>query len=67
MSTCNRLALQTQGSQPIMPQSLPNHWIAQPDACNRRLDLETCGDFDQQLCPQQFSPDTAPNRMGVFS
>ena len=25
MSTCNRLDLQTLGSQPIMPQNLPDH------------------------------------------
>ena len=27
MSTCNRLDLQTLGSQPIMPKNLPNHWL----------------------------------------
>ena len=27
MSTCNRLDLQTLGSQPIMPKNLPNHWF----------------------------------------
>ena len=26
MSTCNRLDLQTLGSQPVMPTNLPNHW-----------------------------------------
>jgi hypothetical protein len=26
MSTCNRLDLQTLGSQPIMPKDLPDHW-----------------------------------------
>jgi hypothetical protein len=26
MSTCNRLDLQTLGSQPIMPKILPDHW-----------------------------------------
>ena len=26
MSTCNRLDLQTLGSQPIMPKNLPDHW-----------------------------------------
>ena len=26
MWTCNRLNLQTQGSQPIMPENLPDHW-----------------------------------------
>jgi hypothetical protein len=26
MSTCNRLDLQTLGSQPVMPKNLPNHW-----------------------------------------
>ena len=27
MSTRNRLDLQTLGSQPIMPENLPDHWI----------------------------------------
>jgi hypothetical protein len=27
MSTCNRLELQTLGSQPIMPKNLPDHWM----------------------------------------
>ena len=26
MSTCNRLGLQTLGSQPVMPKNLPYHW-----------------------------------------
>ena len=26
MSTCNRLDLETLGSQPIMPINLPKHW-----------------------------------------
>ena len=26
MSTCNRLDLQTLGSQPIMPKNLPDQW-----------------------------------------
>ena len=26
MSTCNRLDLQTLGSQPVMPKNLPDHW-----------------------------------------
>ena len=26
MSTCNRLDLQTLGSQPIMPKNLPDNW-----------------------------------------
>jgi hypothetical protein len=25
-TTCNRLDLQTLGSQPIMPKTLPGHW-----------------------------------------
>ena len=28
MSTCNRLDLQTRGSQPVMPKNLPDHWHA---------------------------------------
>ena len=31
MSTCNRLDLQTLGSQPIMPKNLPDHWIDMPN------------------------------------
>ena len=27
MSTCNRLDLQTLGSQPVMPKNLPDHWL----------------------------------------
>jgi hypothetical protein len=27
MSTCNRLDLQTLGSQPIMPKNLTDHWL----------------------------------------
>ena len=30
MSTCNRLDLQTLGSQPIMLKNLPNHWARSP-------------------------------------
>ena len=26
MSTCSRLDLQTLGSQPVMPENLPDHW-----------------------------------------
>ena len=26
MSTCNRLDLETLGSQPVMPKNLPDHW-----------------------------------------
>jgi hypothetical protein len=29
MSTCNRLDLQTLGSQPVMPKNLPDHWSSQ--------------------------------------
>ena len=37
MSTCDRLDLQTLGSQPvIMPQNLPDHW------CNVNLSEEAC-------------------------
>ena len=28
MPTCDRLDLQTLGSQPIMPKNLPDHWCA---------------------------------------
>ena len=28
MSTCNRLDLESLGSQPIMPKNLPDHWMA---------------------------------------
>ena len=28
LSTCNRLNLQTLGSQPVMPNNLPDHWPA---------------------------------------
>ena len=27
MSACNRLDLQTLGSQPVMPKNLPDHWV----------------------------------------
>ena len=27
MSTRNRLDLQTQASQPVMPENLPDHWL----------------------------------------
>jgi hypothetical protein len=27
MLTCNKLGLQTIGSQPIMPKNLPDHWV----------------------------------------
>ena len=36
MSTCNRLDLQTLGSQPTMPKNLPDHWFKPPH------DLQTC-------------------------
>ena len=32
MSTCNRLNLQTLGSQPVMPKNLPDH-------CSKRVDF----------------------------
>ena len=28
MSTCNRLDLQTLGSQPAIPKNLPDHWLS---------------------------------------
>ena len=31
MSTCNRLDLQTLGSQPIMPKNLPDHCLRMPE------------------------------------
>ena len=31
MSTCNRLDLQTLGSQPVMPKNLPDHWLYEVD------------------------------------
>ena len=31
MSTCNRLDLQTLGSQPILSKNLPNHWVKVQD------------------------------------
>ena len=33
MWTCNRLDLQTLGSQPVMPKNLPNHWFEGPRRC----------------------------------
>ena len=27
MWTCNRLDLETLGSQPVLPKNLPNHWF----------------------------------------
>ena len=45
MSTCNRLDLQTLGSQPIMPKNLPNHWLRAHNS--------------QQLIPQSFNIRTA--------
>jgi hypothetical protein len=36
MSTCNRLDLQTLGSQPVMPKNLPDHW-AKPSQPLSRL------------------------------
>ena len=35
MSTCNRLDLQTLGSQPVMPTNLPNHWLYQVQKYDR--------------------------------
>ena len=40
MSTCNRLDLQTLGSQPIVPKNLPNRWFSvggttTPMVCDR--------------------------------
>ena len=32
MSTCNRLDLQTLGSQPVMPKNLPEHRQGEPAA-----------------------------------
>ena len=33
MSTCNRLDLQTLGSQPVMPKNLPDHWVGDGTPC----------------------------------
>ena len=40
MSTCNRLDLQTLGSQPIMPKNLPDH-CSKPSAIS--MDFYSCG------------------------
>jgi hypothetical protein len=37
MSTCNRLDLQTLGSQPIMPKNLPEHCYTLPSNMHRIL------------------------------
>jgi len=43
MSTCNRLDLQTLGSQPIMPKTLPEHcpgdYACMCAVCTRRIQL----------------------------
>ena len=44
MSTCNRLDLQTLGSQPIMPKNLPDHRHTQCSPFILEFNLYT--DFD---------------------
>ena len=41
MSTCNRLDLQTLGSQPNMPKNLPDHWFKYCNGKNRLPNLDT--------------------------
>ena len=36
MSTCNRLDLQTLGSQPVIPKNLPDHWSHHSKGINNR-------------------------------
>ena len=43
MSTCNRLHLQTLGSQPMMPKNLPDHCFT------LRSDLDSGGLWDKTL------------------
>ena len=47
MSTCNRMDLQTLGSQPVVPKNLPNHCPEiSPNLTNNLLmKLETAGEL----------------------
>jgi hypothetical protein len=40
MSTCNRLDLQTLGSQPILPKNLPDHWCRETSDINFKYSIE---------------------------
>ena len=53
MSTCNRLDLQTLGSQPIMPKNLPHHWI------HRRM-------YSAIQCILADDADDLGNIMGIY-
>ena len=48
MSTCNRLDLQTLGTQPIMPKNLPDHWSSETKVAQEvllfRVACSSCGD-----------------------
>ena len=45
MSTCDRLDLQTLGSQPVMPKNLPDHWLRSRVS----VELITRRAFDREL------------------
>ena len=40
MSTCNRLDLQTLGSQPIFPKNLSDHWCREASDINFKYSIE---------------------------
>ena len=46
MSTCNRMDLQTRGSQPVVPKNLPGHWIGK----NRQLVTNEPVEVASRLC-----------------
>ena len=42
MSTCNRLDLQTLGSQSVMPKNLPNHWVVENSRAIWIMEMAAC-------------------------
>ena len=48
MSTCNRVDLQTLGSQPIMPKNLPDHCLRAELTCVYSEDCDSVNQSDSQ-------------------
>ena len=49
MSTCYQLDLQTLGSQPVMPNNLPDHWFRAMIGENRQLVTNEPVEFEKLL------------------
>ena len=62
MSTCDRLDLQTLGSQPVMPKNLTDHWLVilmRSPTSTGYFSILTTG---SSATNRRFSPSSAPHR-----